>query len=163
MNIADIKELMEKMAQTGLTQVEFETEGSKLRLERNQPVIVHAAPGSGEGAHMMSAPFNYAYPAAPSPAAEPAAPAAPAEPEELPGHIVTSPVVGVFYAAPSPDSDAFVSVGSKVEVKSPLCIIEAMKLMNEITSPWEGVVLEILVENKQRVEYGQPLFRIGSV
>jgi acetyl-CoA carboxylase biotin carboxyl carrier protein len=96
-------------------------------------------------------------------APQPAETAIAEEPAELPGQVVKSPVVGVFYASPSPDSDPFVIVGKAVEAGSPLCIIEAMKLMNEVTSPWEGIVLDILVENGQRVEYGQPLFRIGGV
>lgn len=167
MNIQDIKELMQKMAETGLTQVEFENNGSKLRLERTQSLLVH--PGTAGSEYTYAAPpaGSYAYPhpgfAAANPAAAPSVENASAEPEELPGQLVNSPVVGVFYASPSPDSDPFVTVGSKVEAGSPLCIIEAMKLMNEVTSQWEGVILEILVENGQRVEFGQPLFRIGGV
>ena len=76
------------------------------------------------------------------------------------GRLVTSPVVGVFFAAPAPDQDAFVSLGSAVETGAPLGIIEAMKLMNEVVSPCGGTVVDILVENGQRVEYGQPLFVI---
>jgi len=95
--------------------------------------------------------------------AAPAAPAEEATPAEPAGQLVTSPVVGIYYAAPSPDSDPFIRIGSTVEKGAPLCIIEAMKLMNEVTSPWSGVVLEILAENGQRVEYGQPLFRIGGI
>lgn len=78
----------------------------------------------------------------------------------LPGELIKSPVVGVFFAAPSPDSDPFVLVGSKIEAGATLCIIEAMKLMNEVTSSIEGEIAEILVENGQRVEFGQTLFRI---
>lgn len=154
MQIQDIKDLMEKMSQTGLNVLEFESEGTRLRLEKTAP--------------QYPAHLEMAYPALEHPvqtAAVCAAPAAEAvEPAvvEKPGQIVTSPVVGVFYAAPTPESDPFVSVGSPVEVGSPLCIIEAMKLMNEVTCAWDGVVLEIMVENGQRVEYGQPLMRIGG-
>ncbi|NLC84715.1 MAG: biotin/lipoyl-binding protein [Ruminococcaceae bacterium] len=76
------------------------------------------------------------------------------------GRLICSPVVGIFYAAAAPDQDPFVSPGSVVAAGAPLGIIEAMKLMNEVTSPADGVVIEILVDNGQRVEYGQPLFRI---
>jgi acetyl-CoA carboxylase biotin carboxyl carrier protein len=71
-------------------------------------------------------------------------------------------VVGIYYAAPTPDSEPFVAVGACVEIGSPLCIIEAMKLMNEVTSAWDGAVLEILAESGQRVEFGQPLMQIGG-
>ena len=80
---------------------------------------------------------------------------------EIKGHIVKSPMVGTFYRSSSPDSKAFFDVGSKVEVGETLCIIEAMKLLNEIESDFAGVIKEILVENGQPVEYGEPLFVIG--
>lgn len=76
------------------------------------------------------------------------------------GHIVESPIVGTYYNAPSPDADPYICVGSKVKKGDVLCIIEAMKLMNEIEADQEGEIVEILVENEQGVEYGQPLFRI---
>ena len=82
-------------------------------------------------------------------------------PEEKPGKLIKSPVVGIYYASPSPDSDPFVTVGSTVKKGETVCIIEAMKLMNEITSDYAGTVLEICVENGQRIEFGQPLMRIG--
>jgi acetyl-CoA carboxylase biotin carboxyl carrier protein len=88
---------------------------------------------------------------------EPATPAA-AAPQ---GHVVTSPMVGTFYRAPSPGSDPFVQVGDTVKQGQTICIIEAMKLLNEIESDTAGVVKEILVENGQAVEYGQPLFVVG--
>ncbi|MBX5482721.1 MAG: acetyl-CoA carboxylase biotin carboxyl carrier protein [Myxococcaceae bacterium] len=90
----------------------------------------------------------------------PAVEAAPAAAAQKPGHLVTSPFVGTFYRAPAPDQPPFVEVGSLVKKGQPLCIIEAMKLMNEIESEVEGRVAEILVENGQPVEFGQALFRI---
>ncbi|NCC77415.1 MAG: acetyl-CoA carboxylase biotin carboxyl carrier protein [Clostridia bacterium] len=166
MNVSDIRKLMETMAQTGLTEFEWSTESEKIRLERK----IALAPVIGES-HADSAALLQALSHLGAPAAVPATAAldaggvnaqeaAPAEPV---GQLVTSPVVGIYYAAPSPDSDPFVRVGSSIEKGAPLCIIEAMKLMNEVTSPWSGVILDILVENGQRVEYGQPLFRIGGV
>lgn len=92
---------------------------------------------------------------------EAALPQAPAAPAPVPGgDSVDSPMVGVFYAAPSPDSDPYVSVGSSVSKGDVLCLIEAMKLMNEVTAEKSGVITEVCVENGQVVEYGQPLFRI---
>ncbi|MDD2533885.1 MAG: acetyl-CoA carboxylase biotin carboxyl carrier protein [Eubacteriales bacterium] len=166
MNVADIKKLMEVMAATGTTDLEWEVEGDKIRLERKQPTFLTHGEGGADAtslmamlnqlnAHTAAAPVG-ATQGASTPSAEPA------ELAEKPGQLVTSPVVGIFYASPSPDSDPFASVGKFVEAGAPLCIIEAMKLMNEVTSPYSGVVSEILVENGQRVEFGQPLFRIGG-
>jgi acetyl-CoA carboxylase biotin carboxyl carrier protein len=151
MQIDDIKELMDKMSQTGLTVLEFESEGSRLRLERAATHVVYAEMPAPQGNQALPQPVNTAAAALAEPPAE-----------EKGGQLVLSPVVGIFYAAGSPDSDPFVKVGSPVEKGSPLCIIEAMKLMNEVTSAWDGVVLEILAENGQRVEFGQPLMRIGG-
>ena len=165
MNVADIKKLMETMAATGTTDLEWEAEGGKIRLERKAPTfLTHAESGADQSAllSVLNQLSAQPAPAAGGAAAAPAAVSATAEPEEKPGQLVTSPVVGIYYAAPSPDSDPFVAVGKFVEAGAPLCIIEAMKLMNEVTSPYSGVVSEILVENGQRVEFGQPLFRIGG-
>lgn len=167
MNVSDIRKLMETMAQTGLTEFEWSTESEKIRLERKPALAAVAGESALDAAALLQALSHLGAqtggPAGlPTPAAAPAAveEAAPAEPA---GQLVTSPVVGIYYAAPSPDSDPFIRVGSSVEKGAPLCIIEAMKLMNEVTSPWSGIILDILVENGQRVEYGQPLFRIGGV
>lgn len=162
MQIQDIKDLMEKMSQTGMNVLEFEAEGNRLRLERTGAAPVHDSigscgqPGEQHPAWMANQPGRIAA------MALEAAEAAELAATEKPGYLVTSPVVGIFYAAPSPDSEPFVAKGSVVEIGSPLCIIEAMKLMNEVTSAWDGVVLEIMAENGQRVEFGQPLMRIGG-
>ncbi|WP_080365774.1 acetyl-CoA carboxylase biotin carboxyl carrier protein, partial [Bordetella pertussis] len=95
---------------------------------------------------------------APAAAAAPAAEAAPAAPQ---GHVVKAPMVGTFYRAPNPGAAPFVDVGQSVKEGDPLCIIEAMKLLNEIEADKAGVIKEILVENGEPVEYGQPLFIIG--
>lgn len=102
--------------------------------------------------------------ASPAPQAAPAAPAAPAEPAaaaEPEGHAVKAPMVGTFYRSSSPGAQSFVEVGQTVKAGDTLCIIEAMKLMNEIEADASGVIKAILVENGQPVEYGQPLFIIG--
>jgi acetyl-CoA carboxylase biotin carboxyl carrier protein len=154
MQIQDIKDLMEKMCATGLTVLEFESEGSRLRLEKTgQPYHIHHEMSAADG---ELHPVWNIQPSAPAPVAEAAEPAK----VEIPGHVVTSPVVGIYYSAPSPDSDPFVAVGSTVEVGSPLCIIEAMKLMNEIEAEISGRIVKILVENAQAVEYNQPLFLV---
>jgi acetyl-CoA carboxylase biotin carboxyl carrier protein len=101
-----------------------------------------------------AAPVLHAAPAAPAPAAPRA------EKPEKPGALVTSPFVGTFYRAPSPESPPYVEVGAKVKKGQVLCIVEAMKLMNEIEAEVEGTVAEILVANATPVEFGQPLFRI---
>ena len=124
---------------------------------KNAPPV-YVQPGAAQyAAPAMGAPL-----AAPAwvgeTAAAPGAPAAPAAPQ---GHVVTSPMVGTFYRAPSPGADPFVQVGDTVKEGQTLCIIEAMKLLNEIESDAAGVVKEILVENGQAVEYGQPLFVVA--
>jgi acetyl-CoA carboxylase biotin carboxyl carrier protein len=91
-----------------------------------------------------------------------AAAAPPEEPQEAPGHLVTSPIVGTFYSAPSPDAEPYARVGDRVQKGQVICIIEAMKLMNEIESDVAGVVLEIYPDNAQPVEFGEPLFRIKT-
>ena len=146
MKIQEITELMEQMCKNGINVLEFEESGSRLRLERQAAVVFQPVAAAGPD------PAGAALPAS----------AEACEAPELPGKLILSPVVGVFYASPSPDSEPFVRVGSVVETGSPLCIIEAMKLMNEVTASFDGIVLEILAESGQRVEYGQPLMRIGG-
>ncbi len=138
MDVKSIENLARLMKENGLTSLELSQEGISLKLERR------IEPGQ-----------------ALAPAASPFAPA-PVEPEPAPkkGSLVLSPTVGVFYAASSPESAPFVEVGQRVQKGDTLCIIEAMKLMNEIPSEVEGTVVEICVSNGQVVEYNQPLFRI---
>ena len=116
---------------------------------------------SGDYSLRMTTPA-FAHPVRTMYSEEPAEPvqaaAAPAE-----GRIVTSPIVGVFYNSPSPDSEAFVGVGSRVSAGDVLCIVEAMKLMNEITAEFDGEVLEVLAATGEMVDYGRPLFRIKEL
>ena len=118
------------------------------------------APASSASPALDAAPAAVA--AAPTPAAAPAAPAAPEPPPEPPGHVLTSPIVGTFYAAPSPDAEPYVRVGDRVQKGQVVCIIEAMKLMNEIESDVSGVVQKIYPENAQPVEFGEPLFSVKT-
>jgi acetyl-CoA carboxylase biotin carboxyl carrier protein len=158
LNMDELREVTELFSEHGLTDFEFENADIRIRLSRN-PAPQHApAPPAGAGHHAAMPPA--AMPAAPAPsAAESAAAAeAPAAVENL--HIITSEMPGTFYRAPAPTADPFINVGSVVKRGMVVCIIEAMKLMNEIESDVEGTVEKIYVENGQPVEYGQPLFGI---
>jgi acetyl-CoA carboxylase biotin carboxyl carrier protein len=158
MNQKEIKELVEFLIEKDVTEFELERGDVKLRVKRGQQVQVVSAPVSVAAAPVAS---PLIPPAAPATAAAPAA-AAPAAPkaEEEGLHTVKSPIVGTFYEAPSPGSPAFVKVGDHVNTGQVLCIVEAMKLMNEIESDVAGEIVKVLVNNGQPVEYGQPLFSI---
>ncbi len=159
-----IKELVELVDERGLSGLEIERSGFRLKIDgaaRAPVTTVAAAPAPAEVA--APAPTAPAAVAAPTPAAESAPAAAEAE-SALPdgAHVVTSPSVGTFYSSPSPDDPAYVKVGDQVEAGKVLCIVEAMKLMNEIESDVAGEVLEIYPKNGQPVEFGEPLFAIGN-
>ena len=166
MDVQAILELMKEMKNSGIATLDWEADGQKLQLSRPAESIDPALLDS-----LLAARAQTALATAPSAdqaafaasAAAGAAAGISAEPVRPAGRVVASPVVGVFYAAPSPDQDPFVSIGTRVESGAPLGIIEAMKLMNEVTSPCGGVIVDILVENAQRVEYGQPLFVIEEI
>ena len=152
-----LAEIADVMEDRGLTRVRVEEpEGSAVELERAsvaQPVAV-PMPMPGAGAAQVAAPT--VAPAAPEPATQ--TPAAAPEPK---GTEVTAPMVGVFYAAPAPGDEPFVHVGSKVKAGETLCIIEAMKVLNEVTAEADGEVLEICVADGDLVEFGSCLMRIG--
>jgi len=151
-----IKELIELVAERRLQGLEVERSGFRLKVEGQPQVPAAVAPQAEAGA--AAAPMAAAQQALASAAPEPsAAGAGAAEPGS---HIVNSPIVGTFYRAPAPDADPFVEVGSRVKKGQALCIIEAMKLMNEIESDADGVVVQIYPQNAQAVEYGEPLFAI---
>lgn len=153
MDIRKIKKLIELVEESGIAELEI-TEGEEsVRINRHSSAPVIAA----QPQHYAAAPTPVAAPAAaPAPAAE-AAPAAAAEPA---GHKVLSPMVGTFYAAASPEAPKYVEVGQSVNVGDTLCIVEAMKMMNQIEADKAGVVKAILVENGEPVEFDQPLFII---
>jgi len=150
LDLKAIKQVVELMKRSELSEFEIEEEGFKLRLCRKNgdTQIVHAAPLA----------------AAPAPAAAsvgaPAAAAAPVEEKGI--SVVKSPMVGTFYTSSSPESPAFATVGTKVGADSIVCIIEAMKVMNEIQSEISGTITEVLIENGEAVEYGQPLFKVKT-
>ena len=160
MKMEDIRFLAELMRDTGLTALELKDDDATLKLERQEPAAPVVAPAPAPVV-VSTAPVM-APAAAPAAAPAPAAPAAePAQEEEPQGGIeIKSPMVGVFYAAAEPGAAPFVSVGDKVGKGDVLCIIEAMKLMNEITAERDGVVTQVCCGNGQMVEYGQTLFRL---
>lgn len=154
MDLRKLKKLIDLVQESGIGEIEITEGEEKVRISRQstgQPVIMAAG--------MQAMPMG-AAPAMPGAAPAPAAAAAPPAAPEPAGHTLKSPMVGTFYRAPSPGSPSFVEVGQSVQKGQTLCIIEAMKLLNEIESDVAGKVKAILVENGQPVEYGQPLFVI---
>jgi acetyl-CoA carboxylase biotin carboxyl carrier protein len=139
--------LIDLVAESGVSELEVTEGEDKVRIVKNPAPI--------------AAPLQQVYAAAPAAPAAAAAPAAEAAPAEPTGHAVKSPMVGTFYRSPTPGADSFVKIGDTVKEGQTLCIIEAMKLLNEIESDKSGVVKEILCENGQGVEFGQALFIIG--
>ena len=152
MDLRKLKKLIDLVQESGISELEITEGEEKVKIVKGGGVNVLAAPAL--------APAMEIRPAAPvtAPAAAPTAPE-PAPGQE--GHVVKAPMVGTFYRSPSPDAKAFVEVGQAVKEGETICIIEAMKLMNEIEADASGVVKAILVENGQPVEYGQPLFILG--
>lgn len=152
LSLTEIKELIELISEKQFNEFELERGGFRLRLQKGALKVVTEALPAGAPRSVEAPPAAAPAPSAPTPP--------PVEEEKL--HIITSPIVGTFYRAPSPTSDSFVKLGDPVEVGKTLCIIEAMKLMNEIQSDAMGTVAKIFVENGQPVEYGQPLFGLKT-
>lgn len=151
-----LKELIALMETHGLTEVDLKRGGQRWRLRRGPQEVMQVIPGGP-------------YPVAPSAIPAPVAPAlavaaqetAPAAPPDGTIEII-SPTVGTFYSSPSPDDPVFVEVGTKVAADTIVCIIEAMKVMNEIQSELSGTITEVLIEDGEAVEYGQPLFKVKT-
>jgi len=154
MDIKDLKTLIKMVTETDITEFEMESEQEKIIIKRghNEVVTYAAAPTYAAPTAPVAAPVA----AAPAPVAAPVAIAASSDK----GEVITSPIVGTFYSSPSPESDPYVKLGSIVEKGQTLCIVEAMKLMNEIEAEFKCKVVEILGENAKPVEYGAPLFRV---
>jgi acetyl-CoA carboxylase biotin carboxyl carrier protein len=155
----ELRELIALLHNNGLAELELERDNFRVRLRKEgsyapvysaEPVVTGTPAARPAPAPVTTAPVH------PGAQAETAA----SEDQDL--HIITSPIVGTFYRSPSPTADVFVKIGSKVESETVVCIIEAMKLMNEIQAEASGEVVKIYVENGQPVEYGQPLFGIKS-
>ena len=166
-DIKDLKELIELLKQYQVAEFDFDGGDQKIRLKFTQPAapaagisdLARALAAAPQAAH--AAPAAAVPAAAPAAAYAPPAAAAPAPPaEEL--HIVKSPIVGTYYGSPSPGASAFVSPGDHVEKGQVICIVEAMKLMNEIESDASGEIVKCLVTNGQPIEFGQPLFSIRA-
>ncbi len=152
MDLRKLKKLIDLVQESGIGEIEITEGEEKVRITRQ----------STPGPSVMMAPQiqPMAYGAASGPSAAPAPAAEAAPPPEPKGHQLKSPMVGTFYRAPSPGSPSFVEIGQSVTKGQTICIIEAMKLLNEIESDASGAIKAILVENGQPVEYGQPLFLI---
>ncbi len=163
LDLKQIKLIVDLMKRSDLTEFEVEEEGFKIKIKRNSGEI-QMVPNPGYSAHPFpsNGPFEQpkATVATPSAATLGAAPSAEAPGDETGYTYVKSPMVGTFYRSPSPENPAFVEVNSKVDEKSVVCIIEAMKIMNEIQAEVKGTVVELLVENGQPVEYGQRIFKV---
>ncbi len=153
MDIKDLKVLIKMVTDTDITEFEMENADEKIVIKRGKEteIVQMAAPQQYLAQPVMAAP-----PVAPAPPAAPAV--AQAAPVVSKGETITSPIVGTFYRAPSPESPAYVEVGSVVEKGQVFCIVEAMKLMNEIEAEFRCKVLEICKENAKPVEFGEPLF-----
>ena len=167
MEIKDIVTLIEAVSKNNLTSFVLEENGTKLSLkrEKERETVVTAVPAPGfapvSAAPMMSQPAAAFQVSGASEASGAETPAGNAESGDIAsGNTVSSPLVGTFYASPSPDAEPFVKTGDRVKKGQVLGMIEAMKLMNEIESEYDGVVEAVLVNNEEVVEYGQPLFRI---
>jgi acetyl-CoA carboxylase biotin carboxyl carrier protein len=158
LNFKEILELIDKVSQSGIAAVEIEQAGTKLRIEGKSlpPQVIQAPPLPLTAAGALPPLSQPAAPAAGSAEAREAA-----EIESEAGlHIITSPIVGTFYRAPSPESEPYVNVGDHISKGKVLCIVEAMKLMNEIESDLDGMVMRIYPQNGQPVEYGEKLFAV---
>jgi len=147
MDLRKLKKLIDLVQESGIAELEITEGEEKVKIVKGGAAALAAAPVAAPVAPLQ------AHPAASAPASAPAA-----EPAAQEGHVVKAPMVGTFYRSPSPDAKAFVEVGQAVKEGDTICIIEAMKLMNEIEADASGSVKAILVENGQPVEYGQPLF-----
>ena len=154
MDLRKLKTLIDLVSESGISELEVNEGEDRVRIVNGSSPT---PAGQGLHAHIAPAPIMQAAPAAPSVSATPATEASVAET----GFIARSPMVGTFYRAPNPESPNFVKVGDTVKVGQTLCIIEAMKLLNEIESEQAGVIKEILCENGQGVEFDQPLFVIA--
>lgn len=156
MDLKDIKAIVDLMRKNSIAEFELEREGFKIRLKRGPNHLAPTAPEEAGAVAFMPSPVPPGLPpgAGVTAGLPPAQASPPAEAE------IKSPMIGTFYRAPSPDAVPYVEVGTPVEPDSVVCIIEAMKVMNEIKAEAKGVITQVLVENGKPVEFGQPLFKI---
>jgi acetyl-CoA carboxylase biotin carboxyl carrier protein len=160
LNFKEILELIDKVSESGIGAVEVEQAGTKVRIE-GKPAQQQVITVSHPQADAASQPASQQVYSAPQPAETRAEEKKRLEEESEAGlHIITSPIVGTFYRAPNPESPSFVSEGDRISVGKVLCIVEAMKLMNEIESEVEGTLVRIYPQNGQPIEYGEKLFAV---
>jgi acetyl-CoA carboxylase biotin carboxyl carrier protein len=163
LDLKQIKQIVTLMAENDLTYFNFETDSSKVELRRGsdfqaaKELLKHLPMGSSAPAQI-----SYAAPAALAASAAPAVSSAPAATTEPVGPTINSPMVGTFYRAASPTDKPFISIGDSVDENSNVCIIEAMKVMNEIKAELRGTIARVLVEDGKPVQYGQPLFELKA-
>lgn len=153
MKIEEIQKLLQTIDSLSLVRVEIETDGLRLVTDKSEgtvPTQVRQAPAAAEKMQIAEKSEETVEPIE-------------EETKETEGDFLVSPIIGTFYAAPSPDANHFVKAGDQVTKEQTVCIVEAMKLMNEVTAEYDCQILECLVENGQPVEYGQPLFRVKKV
>ena len=168
MKIQEIREIIKLVDGSSIDEFTYEAEGTKVKIKKNAAVAADASAGQPVSVQAPEAPKPAAAPAAPQLAAAPqeegtateSAPAAAAQQEDL--HQILSPMVGTFYQSPSPEEEPYVQTGTKVTSDQVVCIVEAMKLFNEIEAEVDGEIAEILVKDGQLVEYGQPLFLVKT-
>lgn len=165
LKVQEIRELIKLIDQSSIDEFVYENEGSKIKMKKTGSVTIAAAQPAGQTVPVEPQTIPVESVVVPAAAVQEVKQEAPkAEPvveentENL--HKITSPMVGTFYASPSPDADPYVTAGSKVSKDSIVCIVEAMKLFNEIEAEVNGEIVEVLVKNGQLVEYGQPLFLV---
>ncbi|NHM32194.1 acetyl-CoA carboxylase biotin carboxyl carrier protein [Neobacillus terrae] len=162
LKVQEIRELIKLVDQSSIDEFVFEHEGSTIKMKKNAIAVPAAAPAQ----HVPAPAVQPAAAPAPAPiqqeTAQEAAPAAVKEQDNANLHKITSPMVGTFYGSPSPDADEYVKAGSRVTKDSVVCIVEAMKLFNEIEAEVDGEIVEVLVKSGQLVEYGQPLFLVKA-
>jgi len=150
-DLKDIKAIIDLMKKNSISEFELEKQDFKIKLKRGM---------NGGGGAVSDESALIGYPPAASAAAAPGAAPLPAAAPAIPEGEIKSPMIGTFYRAPSPESGSYVEVGTEVNPDTVVCIIEAMKVMNEIKAEVKGVVTQVLVENAKPVEFGQPLFRV---
>jgi len=155
-NLDDVREILALMREHGISEFEIEREGLRLRVRKDAAGGVTAAPASSPGVQPVAA-----VAAAGAAGTAPSVPAA-ADDTEVELAVVKSPIVGTFYRSPEPNAASFVEIGTTVKKGQVLCIIEAMKLMNEIDSEYDGEIVNIYVENGQPVQYGERLFAVRT-
>ncbi len=158
MKTKEIRDLIDFIANTGLNEVNIETEELKLSIKRDRKITQVIDTGSGQAATPVAMAPVSATPAATPVAPVPATPTADSAANEY--IEIKSPMIGTFYRSSNPEADSFVNVGDKVDVGQTVCIVEAMKLFNEIESEMSGTIVKVLVDNGTPVEYDQPLFLV---